>query len=158
MSTKTYEGSHVLLGGIELVAWLCVVSGLVMSAVSVGDDGALLPASAWFGFGFSAIGLAALCRVGRAIIDIAENTGRAAQILASKQDRGGEQALRRTEAHPDAPLSEPATTGGWPLGQIEIYRGHVITGLQSRVFANDRYFDSVDAARRHLNSVPAKQV
>ncbi len=154
---KSYEGSHILLGGIEMVAWLSVVSGLIMGAVSVGDPRALLPSSVWFAFGFSAIGLAALCRVGRAILDIAENTGKAANQLSAAASASARQHSASQPSHPDAPRSEPPTTGGWPMGQIEIYRGHVITGLQNRVFANDRYFDSVDAARIHLNSVPAKQ-
>jgi hypothetical protein len=157
MNQKSYDGSHILLAGIELVAWLCVVSGAIMGFVSIDNPKAILPSSIWFAFGFSAVGLAAMARVGRAIVDIAENTGRTAQLLAVQPDRGKTPTQNDVAPHPDAPRSEPQTTGGWPLGQVEIYRGHVITGLQNRVFANDRYFDSVDAARRHLNSVPAKQ-
>lgn len=153
---KNYDGSHILLGGIEMVAWLSVVSGIVMGAVSIGDSRAILPSSVWFAFGFSAVGLAALCRVGRAILDIAENTGRAANQLSAAASLSARQHTTNQTPHPDAPRSEPPTTGGWPRGQIEIYRGHVITGLQNRVFADDRYFDSVDAARIHLNSVPVK--
>lgn len=157
MNQKSYDGSHILLGGIELVAWLCAAAGLIMGMFSIGDPRATLPSSIWFGFGFSAIGLAAMCRVGRAIVDIAENTGRTALLLAAPPERQTTDARSDAKPHPDAPRSEPRTTGGWPLGQIETYRGHVITGLQNRVFTNDRYFDSVEEARMHLNSMPAKQ-
>ncbi len=154
MNHKSYEGSHALLAGIEIIAWLAASGGAVMAALAIGDPGAVVPLSFWIGASLASIGLAALCRVGRAILDVAENSGRTAAAL----ERAGGRPAGPATIHPDAPAVEPKSKRGWPIGQIEIYRGHVITGLQDRVFSDNRYFDSVEEAKQHLNSVPYKSV
>jgi hypothetical protein len=152
MNQKSYDGSHTILGIIEFLAWASVIIGSVLALLSIGNSRAPFGVFIWAGLAFASIGLAALCRVGKAILDIAENTGRSSRAAQS----GGANHTPAGPKHPDAPLQEEVSQRGWPLGQIEIYRGHIITGLADRVFSNDRYFDSVEEAKIHLNSVPAK--
>ncbi len=154
---KSYEGSSAILGIIEGVAWLSLAIGLIMTVMALGDRNPLIGITFYLTLAFSSLAMIAFCRVGQAILDIAANTGKTAGQLPVASGADARHAIARDAVHPDAPRSEPTTTGGWPMGQIEIYRGHVITGLQNRVFANDRYFDSVDAAKIHLNSVPSKK-
>lgn len=153
MNQKRYDGSHIILGIIEFVAWASVIIGATMALLSIGNARAPFGVFVWAGLAFSSVGLAALCRVGRAILDIAENTGRTATLA---QNNPTARTTVPAQRHPDAPLTDEVSKRGWPLGQIEVYRGHIITGLADRVFSNDRYFDSVEEAKLHLNSVPSK--
>lgn len=155
MKQKSYDGSHIILGVIEFVAWASFIIGAIMALLSIGNASAPLGFFVWTGLAFSSIGLAALCRVGRAVLDIAENTGMAATLA---QTNPTARTTLPTQRHPDAPLNAEVSERGWPIGQIEVYRGYIITGLPNRVFSNDRYFDSVEEAKLHLNSVPAKSM
>ena len=154
---KSYEGSATILGIIEGVAWLALAAGVIMGFMAFGDRNPMIGVTFYLTLAFSALAMVALCRVGQAILDIASNTGKVAFQGLPVTGAAPRASNPQGASHPDAPLTEPATTGGWPLGQIEVYRGHVITGLENRVFTNDRYFDSVDQAKIHLNSVPAKR-
>ncbi len=153
MNQKSYESTHLILGAIELFAWLAVVSCVILGFLSIGNEDAYVGAVPLFSMAASSLGLAAICRVGRAILDIADNTGRSAALL---HDRTNTKSFSAEPRHPDAPLRDEVSERGWPIGQVEIYRGHVITGLPNRVFTNDQYFDSLEQARTHLDSVPAK--
>lgn len=157
MKQKSYEVSHAILGLIEVIAWLSVVSGVIIGLAEIGNPKAMLPSTVWFGLVFSSVGMVALCRVGKAILDIAENTARSSQLLS----QAVENQAARVEPSAAATIGETSKPTpdqrDWSIGPIEVYRGHTITGLQTKVFASDRHFDSVDEARRYLNSIPVKQ-
>jgi len=156
MNDRTYPGARLLVGVVEFVAWMAILGSAVMGFVSIGDRQAIAPPSFWFTLVLSGLALAAMCRVGIAILDIAQNSWRTVQLLERTPESAAWQRAQAEREHPDAPATAERSRGGWPIGQIEIYRGHVVTGLVNRVFANDRYFDSVEEARAHLDSVPPK--
>lgn len=156
MNQKSYEGSHVLLSGIEIVAWLSSVSAIVMAVLSVGNPQAALSPVGWLALSFGSLGLAAVSRVGRAILNIAENTATSAQLISGFVETQASGGSREKIMGGAAATELAPAVAKWPMGQIEVYRGYVITGMPNRVFANDRLFDSVEEARIHLNSVPAK--
>lgn len=151
MSQNRYEGSHSILAVIEFLGWASsILAACAAIYASIQGEG-ITAAAFWMAVVVAGVGLAAVARVGRAILDIASNTAKTAQAL-----QGQTHAPATTPRHPDAPVRDELSKRGWPLGQIEIYRGHVITGLDTQVFTNNRYFDSVDEAKIHLNSIPAK--
>ena len=158
MNEKTYPGARLLVGVVEFAAWVSILGSTVMGFVSIGDRQAIAPSSFWFTLALAGLGLAAVCRVGIAVLDIAQNSWRTVQLLQRSPESAARQRAKVEREHPDAPAIEERSSGGWPIGQIEIYRGHVVSGLVNRVFANDRYFDSVEEARAHLDTVPPKDM
>jgi len=151
MSHNRYESSHNILAVIEFLGWASAfLTSCITIYAAVQGDG-VGGFAFWLTAVFSGIALAALARVGRAILDIAENTSQmatAAQIPPH--------ATVATKDHAAFPPRDEASQRSWPLGPIDVYRGHAIIGLPKRVFTNDQYFDSVDEAKAHLNLVPAK--
>lgn len=149
MAKTAYGSTRVVLGIAEVLLWIASVIVAIQALIALGDRDSEMMFAPMMGVAFGGVVSACLLRVSRAILDIAD-CQRAVAAATLPAD-----ALPFAADAP-APLSGNRVRD-WTPGTDETYGGYRIEARSDHVQVEGRYFDSMKAAKAHIDTLPNRE-